>query len=242
MKDSFGGVIMDDRLIVNEGKNEFVTYRGQVFGCYAIRTATITSDYSLEDVLTTFAVPVVEPGDVVFISEKMAACTEGRAIPIDKIKPGFFARLLSKFVTKSSRGIGLAIPETMQCAIDEVGLFRILIASFAGFIGKIYGKKGWFYIIAGYKAASIDGPCSYTIPPYNRCVVLSPLEPDGCAMKASLLLGGNTVLIIDANDFGVNILGSSVKSFDREMYESLLRQNPLGQSRQSTPIGILRQV
>ncbi len=231
-----------ENLFVNENKQEFVSYGGKTFGCYAIHTSVVTKDDSLEDIVLTFAAPLVQPGDVLFISEKMAACTEGRAIPVSEIKPKFFARLLSKFVTKSSRGIGLSMPETMQCAIDEVGLCRILLAAVCGALGKIFGKKGWFYVVAGQKAASIDGPCSYTLPPYNKYVVLSPLNPDECARKASLVLGGNTVLIIDANDYGVNILGSSKADVDFKMYEALLKQNPLGQSTQCTPMGILRPV
>ncbi len=231
-----------ENLFVNENKQEFVSWGGKTFGCYAIHTSVVTKDDSLEDIVMTFAAPLVQPGDVLFISEKMAACTEGRAIPVDEIKPKFFARLLSRFVTKSSRGIGLSMPETMQCAIDEVGLARILLAAVCGALGKLFGKKGWFYVVAGQKAASIDGPCSYTLPPYNKYVVLSPLNPDKCAQKAAGVLGGNLVLIIDANDYGVNILGSSEADVNFDMYEALLRQNPLGQSTQCTPMGILRPV
>ncbi len=231
-----------EELVINKNKREFVSYKDKTYGCYAIHTPVVTHDDSLEDIVLTFASPLIQPRDVLFISEKMAACTEGRAIPVSDINTGFFASFLSKFVTKSSRGIGLSMPETMQCAIDEVGLARILLAAFCGAVGKIFGRKGWFYLVAGQKAASIDGPCSYTLPPYNKYVVLSPLNPDECARKASIVIGGNTVLIIDANDYGVNILGASESKVDFTMYENLLQQNPLGQSTQCTPMGILRPV
>ena len=47
--------------------------------------------------------------------------------------------------------------------------------------------------------------------------------------------------MIDANDLGVNILGVSGPEVDIPLLERLLRDNPLGQSSERTPIGIIRQ-
>jgi hypothetical protein len=127
----------------------------------------------------------------------------------------------------------------MQCAIEECGLFKILLASVAGMFGKLFRKKGWFYKIAGPKAAGIDGPCEYTIPPYDQYVVLTPLDPETTAKNIAKTLDGVTVLIVDVNDYGALILGSS-ETIDNNRIVSLLRQNPMGQSTQSTPMGILR--
>jgi hypothetical protein len=70
---------------------------------------------------------------------------------------------------KSPYGIGLSIPETMHFAIKEVGVIRILFAAFAAAIlTKIFRIKGVFYVLAGSKAASIDGPTGGTIPPFNE--------------------------------------------------------------------------
>lgn len=231
---------MQNNYGVNPNKSEFVEWNGERYACYAIRTCLVTASDKLEDIIETYVVPVSERGDVIFISEKMVACTEGRAIPVKNIKAGFFARLLSRFVTRSPYGIGLAMPETMQCAIDECGLWKILLASVAGAVGKLFGQKGWFYRVAGDKASAVDGPCSYTIPPYNKYVVKGPSDPDSTAMAVSLQLDGNLVLIIDANDIGCKILGASRKNIDKDMYAELLKQNPLGQSTQCTPVGLLR--
>ncbi len=229
-----------DRYGVNPNKEEFVSGNGRCWACYAVRTRLVTAADTVAEIVEDYAVPVVREGDVVFLSEKMVACTEGRAIPTKDIRPGFFARLLSRFVTRSPHGIGLAMPETMQCAIDDCGLARILLAAAVGCIGRIFGKKGWFYRVAGEKAAAVDGPCSYTIPPYNHYVVKGPADPDRTAMAVSLQLGGNLVLVVDANDLGCKILGASQREVNRDEYAALLRQNPLGQSTQCTPIGILR--
>lgn len=229
----------ENGLCVNPGKSEIVQAEDECYHCYAIKTKVVTQEDTLADIVGLYAKPFLKKGDILFLSEKMVACTQGRAIPLSSIKPGFFAGLLSGFVTRSNAGIGLAMPETMQCAIDECGLVRILLASAAGIVGKLCKRKGWFYKVAGYRAASIDGPCGYTIPPYNQFVVLAPLNPDLAAANISKMLDDVAVLIVDVNDLGANILGSS-KTMDRDRMISLLRQNPLGQSAESTPMGILR--
>ena len=228
-------------LCVNPGKKEIVQSIAGDYYCHAIKTKVVTDEDSLADIIDTYAKPHLKQGDILFISEKMVACTQGRAIPLSAIKPGIAARFLSRFVTTSSAGIGLAMPETMQCAIDECGLPRILLAAVAGAFGKLFRQKGWFYHVAGYRAAGIDGPCHNTIAPYNEYVVLTPLAPDHMAESISQMLDSVSVMIVDVNDIGANILGSS-ESCDRGEIVNLLRQNPLGQSRESTPMGILRAV
>ena len=228
-------------LSVNKGKKKRVLWGSECYLCFAIQTKVVSADDRLDDIVKTYAEPHLEEGDILFISEKMVACAQGRAIPLFAVRPRFYARFLSRFVTKSRAGIGLSMPETMQCALDECGTLRITLAAAAGMVGKLLGKRGWFYRIAGHRAACIDGPCDYTIPPYNQYVVLAPLEADQTAMALSRQLGGNVVLVVDANDIGVAILGSS-HAVDVEKVCALLKQNPLGQSCESTPMGILRLV
>ena len=108
-------------------------------------------------------------------------------------------------------------------------------------IGKLFGRKGWFYHVAGYRAAGVDGPCDFTIPPYNEYVVLAPLAPKQTAKDIAKTLDGVTVLVTDINDLGCTILGSSQK-VDLVILGELLRQNPLGQGDESTPMGLLTQM
>ena len=150
------------------------------------------------------------------------------------------ANFLSRFVTKTPIGIGLGSPETMQLAIEEVGLLRILLASFFGFLFKIFNIKGVFYIIAGSKARSIDGAVEYAIPPYNTYVSKGPLKANKVAEKISEELK-TPVVIVDANDFGVNILGAS-QGINKKLITKIIKDNPLGQSNEQTPIGIIREI
>jgi hypothetical protein len=99
---------------------------------------------------------------------------------------------------------------------------------------------GLFYRIAGPQAAAIDGPTSYTIPPYNESATLGPRDPDGAARRLAAALD-KPVAVIDANDAGVNVLGAS-PGVDRRLVRRLFADNPLGQSREQTPIAVVRRV
>ena len=50
------------------------------------------------------------------------------------------------------------------------------------------------------------------------------------------------VAIIDANDLSIEILGFSGKKKLNSTLAEALRDNPLGQGRECTPMGILRKV
>ena len=131
------------------------------------------------------------------------------------------------------------MPETMEMALRECGVLRILFAAAVSAISKLFGRKGDFYRVAGYKASSIDGPTANTLPPYNKYVVLGPNNPDKVAKEVSDIVKAE-VAVVDMNDFGGNILGTSNNKLDRKMILGVLRDNPLGQCSEQTPIGIIR--
>lgn len=204
-----------------------------------IRTHTIMRGEDIGDLMLTYVKPQLEPGDIIFVSEKAASAAQGRAIPLDEIKPGLLARFLVRFVYKAPYGIGLGMPETMEMAIREVGVVRILLASVVGGIGKLFGIRGLFYHVAGPKARSIDGPADYVIPPYNRCVVLGVADADDLCRRAAAKIGA-PVAIVDANDIGMNVIGFSDPGLGRIPWQAILKDNPAGQTSESTPFGIIR--
>lgn len=225
---------------VNDEKNEFCEVDGARYQRLAIRTHTLTIEDNLLDVVRRYIKPYVQPGDIVFMSEKAVGCTQGRAVKLSDIHPRPLAVFLSKHVTKTPAGIGLGMPETMEMALREVGTPRILLAAAVSVVGKLLGKKGWFYQVAGRRAASIDGPCSYTLPPYNQYVSLAPDAPNETAATVAKELGCTTI-IIDQNDLGGEILGTSDASLDFAHTLRILKDNPLGQESQRTPFGIIRE-
>lgn len=235
----------------NEGKELIKTVDGTDYMRIPVKTHVITDQDTLKEVVERYIIPNTQQGDIVFISEKAVSCIQKRAVKLTDIKPRWLARTLSKYVYKNPYGIGLSMPETMEMALVECGTPRILFAGFISVIGKLFGQRGWFYMIAGDKARSIDGPCDYTLPPYNEYVVLGPNNPDKIASEASQIADVE-VAVVDLNDLGGNILGLSNKNVSngnlsltkdkKELLLKILKDNPLGQGSEQTPIGIIRKV
>jgi F420-0:gamma-glutamyl ligase-like protein len=225
----------------NEGKNLEVTVDGVTYKRIPIKTHVVMRDDVLLEVVQKYAAKLVKDGDVLFVTEKIVGITQGRAFPLEEISPRPLAVTLSKYVTKTSHGIGLGIPETMEMALRECGTPRILFAAAVAAVTKAVGRRGDFYRIAGPKARAIDGPTKNTIPPYDSQVVLGPDRPNGVAADIKASLGKDiVVLVVDINDFGGNILGSTSTRAVSELMVRVLKDNPLGQDRESTPMGIIR--
>lgn len=232
---------MQNELPINEGKQIAVEIDGAKYQRIPIKTKLVVKGDDIAEVARTYSADYLKEGDVLFISEKAVACSQGRAIPMEEIKPRRLAKFLTKFVYKSPYGIGLGIPETMEMALKECGVLRILFAAGCSAIGKLFRRRGWFYKVAGYKARSIDGPTQNTIPPYNNYVVLGPKKPNEVAKTVADKLGC-TVLVVDINDIDGVILGKSDKTLDDSLLVRILKDNPLGQDCQQTPMGIIRRI
>ena len=224
----------------NPGKQLVRTVDGVDYQRIPVKTHLITNTDDMADVVVRYAKDRMQEGDILFISEKAVACTQRRAIPLEDIHPRPLARFLSRFVLRTPYGIGLAMPETMEMALQECGTIRILFAAAVSAVGKLFHIRGWFYNIAGYKARSIDGPCDFTLPPYNHYVVLGPDRPDEVAAEISRRIGGTPVAITDINDLEGQILGTSDRKMDRDLLCKILKDNPLGQCSEQTPMGIIR--
>ncbi|WP_431800661.1 coenzyme F420-0:L-glutamate ligase [Microbacterium sp. bgisy203] len=225
----------------NDGKVLSVTTDAGTFKRIPIRTRVVLPGDDLDAFITEYATGLTEPGDTLFVTEKIVAITQGRSYTLDEITPRPLARFLSKYVTRTPYGIGLGMPETMEMALRECGTPRILFAAGVSAVTKVFGRRGDFYRIAGDKARAIDGPTSGTIPPYNKAVVLGPEDPDGVSAHLKALLGtGAEVAVVDINDIGGNILGSTLDAQGEQQLVGILRDNPLGQGHQSTPLGIVR--
>lgn len=225
----------------NEGKNLEITTDFGTYARYPIKTHVVKDGDSLTEMMDQYVKPYLQKGDLLYISEKIVAISQGRAFPIEDIKPSRLAKFLCKFVYKSPYGIGLGSPWTMELALRDVGAPLILFAAFCSAITKPFGMRGVFYKIVGDRARAIDGPCSYTLPPYNHYAKLAPKDPDKVAQSLSDYLG-NEVIIIDANDIGREILGKSKTSLTNEQINAIFADNPLGQGSQQTPMAIVRKV
>jgi F420-0:gamma-glutamyl ligase-like protein len=225
----------------NEGKRLIIEVDGKKYARYPLKTPVVTDQHDIIEIVNEAVESHLSGDAVVVITEKIVAISQGRAFPVDQIKPSFWARFISKFVSKHSWGIGIGMPETMELAIREAGLWRILAAGLIAFPLRLVGVKGLFYVLVGKNVNAIDGPTPYTLPPYNRYAKLPPKDPEKVAQQISAALSGAKVVIIDANDFGQRILGAS-SGVDRGLVRSTFADNPLGQESQQTPIAIVKQV
>ena len=223
----------------NEGKKLAIEIDGVSYLRIPVKTHVVMREDDLFEVLDKYTKDVRQPGDIIFVSEKVVAITQGRAFPISEIKPGWFAKFLVKFVYKSPYGIGLGSPYTMQLAVEDVGVPRLLLGCAAALVTKPFGIRGVFYKVCGPRAYAIDGPCDCTIPPYNRYAKMAPKNPDKVARTLKEKLG-NEVIVLDANDLNVDILGKSSKDLDVKFLKALFKDNPLGQNSQQTPVAIVR--
>jgi hypothetical protein len=226
-------------LRINRGKRLTVNVAGRVYARIPIKTHVIMAADDIAWVIRKYAGPLLRPGDVLVISEKVVSITQQRAYPISQIQPSWLARILAKFVHKSPYGIGLGSPWTMELAIREAGLVRVMACAVVAGAAKLFGARGVFYRACGSGVAAIDGPCDYTLPPYNRYAILGPSKPDEVAELASKA-AGVPVAIVDASDLGVTVLGVSSGCPEHVFLAEVLADNPLGQSCEQTPIGIVR--
>ncbi|GAA4357154.1 coenzyme F420-0:L-glutamate ligase [Microbacterium rhizosphaerae] len=225
----------------NEGKALTATLDGTRYARIPIRTRVVMPGDDLDAFVREYADGKLQGGDILFVTEKIVAITQGRSYLVEEITPRKLAYFLSKYVTRTPHGIGLGMPETMEMALRECGPIRILFAAAVAAVTKAFGRKGDFYRIAGDKARAIDGPTSGTIPPYNKAVVLGPERPREVAQRLQALLGGVAdVAVVDINDLGGNILGSTLDKSGEKRLVAILKDNPLGQGHQSTPLGIVR--
>jgi F420-0:gamma-glutamyl ligase-like protein len=204
-----------------------------------IKTHVIREGEDMASVVARYAEGVAQQGDVIAVSESVVAISQGRAVPEEKIRIGLLARILWRFVTKVPYGVGLRSPATMQCAINECGALRIVFAAVVSAVTKLFGKKGLFYRIAGLQAALIDAAHTSPVEPYTSCVILGPSDPDRVALEIKKRTGVDAA-IMDINDIGGSWVIGRTSGFDPSVLEKLMKDNPMGQGDQLTPICVIK--
>ncbi len=224
-----------------QSKESIVEIDGEKYKRIPIKTHILSPKDDMAQVILKYTEGILENDDIITISESPLAITQGRAIPIKDIKPDIVAKILWRFVKKVPYGTGLRSPYSMQCAIDEVGHIRILFAAFVSAIAKLFGRSGDFYRIAGKQPALIDAAFTSPVPPYDKCVIKGPKEPEKEAWRISKITG-HEIAIMDINDIGGSWAIGYTKGIDKDLIEKIMKDNPQGQSDELTPICIVRKV
>ena len=180
---------------------------------------------------------IVKEGDILVIGETPLAIMQGRYLHPKDLDYNFYTKILSYFFHPTS---SLATACGMQLLINEVGVTRITISLVIGFIFKLIGIKGIFYILAGKQSSLIDDISGTTVP-YDKTIVLGPKNPENLCKEISSLLNIDTA-IADVNDLGrVKILAYSNKSIKKVLLHAL-KINPAGNDDQKTPILLIRRI
>lgn len=225
---------------MNEGKNVEIEVNGQTYLRHAIKTRFVKQGESYIDIFKEYVSPIYEEGDIISSSEKIIALCQNRIVKREDIKIGFWAKLLSKFASHPSTGVGVGETIKMQYAIDTVGLLKVLWASIASAITKLFGKKGVFYEIVGQEVSGLDGFYDHVWQEYGDIGIKLPENPTGVCNDIKEQLG-ITCMIVDANDLGQEILGYSDDiSLSEEELKELIKDNPSGQGKELTPLILIR--
>lgn len=217
---------------------------GSEFERFAIQTHFVKQGESYLELINKYVVPFYEKGDVLSISEKVISMCQNNTVSKKDVKLGFWAKFLSKFASSNNRGVAMDEPYKLQLAINLAGLPRILLASFCSAVTKLFGMKGVFYKIAGNDIDGIDGFYMHSsFDVYHDIALLNPKNPDKVCSEIENAFNVQC-MIVDANDFGVNILGRSkgIASLSEEFLISLVKDNPAGQSDELTPFIIIKNV
>ena len=232
----------------NPGNHLFLQAGDDIFARVPLKSRLITP---ADDVVDAILEAVdhadgidVDDGDLVLVSEKALSISQGNALPVADIHTTRAARLLSRFVSRTPVGVGLGHPATMQLAIDEVGLPRILLASVAAAVTRPFGMRGVFYRVAGGRVNAIDGPSSANLPPYDTWACKAPTDCEGEVTRIASGITARTgrkvdVAIIDANDLAAEVFATTA-GVHAETVRALVVDNPLGQSAEQTPFGLVR--
>ena len=227
-------------LKANENKEIRMVVGGVNYDRYAIKTHYIQIGENYIDIMEKYVKPVYQEGDIISISEKIISLCQKRIIYKKDVKVSFLARFLSKFAMSSDAGIGVDSPYKMQVAIDLCGRVKVIYAAIRAGIGKLFHKRGIFYEIVGQEISGLDGFYSKVFPEYGEFGIRIPENPDKVCDEIYEKLGIKS-MIVDANDLSVEILGkASSIEYDNEHLKKLIKDNPAGQSKQLTPLILIR--
>lgn len=220
-----------------------ISYDGVIYHRYPVKTDLVNIGDSYIDMIEKYAKQFIQPGDLLAISEKVISICQKRVIHESEVQPGWLAKLICRFVTKYPDDVGFENPRKMQVAINEAGFLRMIFAVGIGGLAKyLFGKRGWFYIIAGNNINAIDGFNPIAIPPFNQYAMLAPAEPDKVCDEIADKFGVMCT-IVDANNVNTEILGASRNispTFTRQDLQKILAGNPMGQEDEHTPMLLVR--
>ncbi len=225
----------------NQNKQIQIQTEAGTFQRCAIKTHFVQIGEDYVQLVKDYVLPMYQEGDILSISEKIISLCQKRVVYKKDMHLSWLAKFLSRFASHSSAGIGVDCVWKMQFAIDHCGPLKIIWASIAAAFGKLFGKRGVFYAIAGPEVTGLDGFYDKSYAEYGDFGIRIPENSAGVCDEIYEKTGV-ACMIVDANDFTVDILGKSkVIPFSDQELAAIIKDNPAGQSAQQTPFILIRQ-
>ncbi|MCM1467151.1 MAG: coenzyme F420-0:L-glutamate ligase [Alistipes sp.] len=221
-----------------------VTIGGRLYERYGIKTHFIGVGEDYIELIRRYILPFIQAGDLVSTSEKVISMCQANVVRMEDMKLSRMAKWLSRFGKKTDSGIGITEPYKLQLMMDRNGMCRVLCAGIAGAVAKLVGKRGVFYEILGEETAGIDGFYSHSaFETYHTMATLNPKDPDKVC-KEIYEKCHVPVMIVDANDIDVHILGKPeiLKEIPDGLLAALIMDNPAGQDDEQTPFVVIRDI
>ena len=112
-----------------------------------------------------------------------------------------------------------------------------------GFWVKLRGIHGTFYRLLGEEVRGLDGFYGEDIPEYKHIGIRVPRNPDMVCNEVYKRTGV-VMMIVDANDLDVDLLGkgNQLRDWKQDQLLALIVDNPAGQNRQLTPFILIREI
>ena len=201
-----------------------------------VPTRILTPKDDIVDVIEKYTKGKITSDDVVTVAESVVAITQGNIIRPDEMKISCLARLCCRFIPDYG---SLATPHGMQALMRKEGEWRVAFALFAGFLGKLIGQRGLFYKWGGRQAALIDDVTG-TMPPFDKCVVYGPENPEKVVSALKERLNCFGAMIADVNDLKRSRIVGATEGMNAQLASDLLLDNPFGNGSEKRPICILK--
>ena len=201
-----------------------------------VPTRILTQKDDIIDTVEHYTKGKIGEHDVISVAESVVAITQGNFLRVDEIKVSAAALNCCRFIPDYG---SLATPHGMQALMLAEGTWRVVFALALGFLGKLVGVRGLFYKYGGEQAALIDDATG-TMPPFDKCVVYGPKNPQDVVNRLKERLGCYGAIIADVNDLKRSRIVGATAGMDAERAANLLIDNPFGNASQKTPICIIK--
>lgn len=201
-----------------------------------VRTRILTPQDDIVEAIAQYANGQIGPNDVISVAESVVAITQGQVTRPEDLNPGILARIMCRFVPQKG---SMSSIYGMQAAMNIEGEGRMFFAMVVGMLGKLVGRHGLFYELAGEQAALVDDVTG-TMPPFDKHIVYGPDNPDGVATQIKERFGCYGAAVADVNDLKRAAVLGITPGLDPKRVAQILIDNPFGNASQMTPIVIIK--